>query len=443
MDIKTIILLSLIFQVITLLFFGFYVVFSKNKIKLIQYYTVSRTLITIAGIIYVVIPNLTPLWMSLAALLSFTALSIELFCFMHINKEIDRKLLFKFLSFAMAFALIYFVFSYDISIRVIVTSFYYSFIFGYTIYKISKPNIHSKIKFVFIFIGICFVFSNIIRGFYTFLTSSDILALSSSLVNQYWIFLFFLISAAFPICFLLIMNEVESLKLKQTNATKDKFFKIIAHDLREPLAQVISVTEVLERNFRDFSEEKMIQILTIMKSASERGFKLSENLLSWAQSQTNSIEFKPENIDLTTIIDENINLLQPKANEKNIKLFKMKFKPRMVRADRNMLNTVLRNLLSNAIKFTYPGGQVKIDTEIKNNSYQFSIHDNGKGMSSEIIKDLFKVDNVHIGLGTNKEKGTGIGLVLCKEFIEKHNGNIWVTSKEGTGSTFFFTIPMI
>ncbi len=426
-----------------MLFFWFYVVFSKNKIKLIQYYTGSRTLITITGIIYVVTPNLSPLWMSISASLSFTAMSIELFCFMHINKEIDRKLLFKFLSFAMAFALIYLVFSSDISMRVIVTSFYYSFIFGYTIYQISKSTKYSKIKFVFIFIGICVIFSNIIRGFYTFLTSSDILAFSSSLVNQIWIFLFFIISAAFPICFLLMINEVESLKLKQTNATKDKFFKIIAHDLREPLAQVISVTEVLERNFRDFSEEKMIQILTIMKSASERGFKLSENLLSWAQSQTNSIEFKPEIIDLTTIIDENINLLQPKASEKNIKLFKMKFKPRMVKADRNMLNTVLRNLLSNAIKFTYPGGQVKIDTEIKNNSYQFSIHDNGMGMSAEIIKDLFKVDNVKVGLGTKKEKGTGIGLVLCKEFIEKHNGNIWVTSKEGTGSTFFFTIPMI
>ena len=146
-----------------MLFFWFYVIFSKNKIKLFQYYTVSRAFLTIAGIIYIVIPNLSPLSMSISALLSYTAMSIELFCFIHINKEIDKKLLFKFLSFAMAFALIYLVFSSNISMRVIVTSFYYSLIFGYTIYKISKPNIHSKIKFVFIFIGICVIFSNIIR----------------------------------------------------------------------------------------------------------------------------------------------------------------------------------------------------------------------------------------------------------------------------------------
>ena len=155
-----------------MLFFWFYVIFSKNKIKLFQYYTVSRAFLTIAGIIYIVIPNLSPLSMSISALLSYTAMSIELFCFIHINKEIDKKLLFKFLSFAMAFALIYLVFSSDISMRVIVTSFYYSFIFGYTIYQISKSTKYSKIKFVFIFIGIFVIFSNIIRGFYTFLTST-------------------------------------------------------------------------------------------------------------------------------------------------------------------------------------------------------------------------------------------------------------------------------
>ena len=441
MDIKTLFLLIYFFQLITLLFFGFYVISSSFKNKLITYYTIGRIFLTLSASFVIFRPNETPTWISLISFFAFTGMTFELFCIININREPNIKSLLRIQSYTLVCSLLYFIFATNILIKLLITSLFFASIFGYFVYRIFKSNIHSKIKLLINVIGITFVISNIVRGLFSVLTSNNIDITSTLVVNQIWLILLLIITATFPTSFLLIINEEESLKLNQINSIKDKFFKIIARDLREPIAQMITATEVLERNFKDFNEENMVQILNIIKSSSERGLILLENLLSWAQSQTNSIEFNPEMIDVTNIINENINLLQRKANEKNIEFVKMKWTSEMIKADKNMLTLVIKNLLSNAIKNANPGGQVNIKNQIKNEVYEFSVQDNGVQINHKSVKDLFNTESLYVGIGTNEEKGTGIGLVLCKEFIQKHNGDIRVTSKEGQGNTFTFTIP--
>ena len=441
MDIKTLFLLIYFFQLITLLFFGFFVIFSSFKNKLITYYTLGRIFFTLSASLAIFVPNPTYIWISLITFFAFSGMTFELFCIININREPSIKSLIGIQSYTLICSLLYFIFSTNMVIKLLITSFFFASIFGYFVYRIFKSKINSKIKLLINVIGITFVISNIVRGLFSVLTSTNIDITSALLVNQIWLILLLIITATFPTSFLLIINEEESLKLKQINSIKDKFFKIIARDLREPIAQMITATEVLERNFKDFNEENMDKILNIVRSSSERGLNLLENLLSWAQSQTNSIEFNPEMIDVTNIINENINLLQRKANEKNIEIVKMKWTSEMIKADKNMLTLVIKNLLSNAIKNANPGGQVNIKNQIKNEVYEFSVQDNGVQISHKTVKDLFNTESLYVGIGTNEEKGTGIGLVLCKEFIQKHNGDIWITTKEGLGNTFTFTIP--
>ena len=441
MDIKTLLLLIFFFQLITLVFFGFNVIFSNFKNKLITYYTLGRISLTISASLAIFVPNLTYIWISLISFFAFTGMTFELFCLMNVNREPNIKSLIGIQSYTLICSLLYFIFSTNMVIKLLITSLFFASIFGYFVYNVIKSNILSKIKLLINIIGIAFVISNIVRALYSVTTSNNIDLTSALVVNQIWLILLLIITATFPTSFLLIINEEESLKLKQINSIKDKFFKIIARDLREPIAKMITATEVLERNFKDFNEENMYKILNIIRSSSERGLNLLENLLNWAQSQTNSIEFNPEMIDVTNIIDENINLLQRKANEKNIEIVKMKWTSEMIKADKNMLTIVIKNLLSKAIKNANPGGQVNIKTQIKNEVYEFSVQDNGVEINHKSIKDLFMAESLHVGIGTNEEKGTGIGLVLCKEFIKKHNGDIWVTTKEGLGNTFTFTIP--
>ena len=441
MDIKTLFLLIYFFQLITLLFFGFFVIFSSFKNKLITYYTLGRIFFTLSASLAIFVPNPTYIWISLISFFAFSGMTFELFCIININREPSIKSMIGIQSYTLICSLLYFIFSTNMVIKLLITSFFFASIFGYFVYRIFKSKINSKIKLLINVIGITFVISNIVRGLFSVLTSTNIDITSALLVNQIWLILLLIITATFPTSFLLIINEEESLKLKQINSIKDKFFKIIARDLREPIAQMITATEVLERNFKDFNEENMDKILNIIRSSSERGLNLLENLLSWAQSQTNSIEFNPEMIDVTNIINENINLLQRKANEKNIEIVKMKWTSEMIKADKNMLTLVIKNLLSNAIKNANPGGQVNIKNQIKNEVYEFSVQDDGVQINHKSIKNLFQTESLYVGIGTNEEKGTGIGLVLCKEFIQKHNGDIWVTTKEGLGNTFTFTIP--
>jgi PAS domain S-box-containing protein len=228
-------------------------------------------------------------------------------------------------------------------------------------------------------------------------------------------------------------------QLKELNATKDKLFSIIAHDLRSPFNNIIGLSDLLLENIISFEEsEKYIKILN---SSAKNTLVLLDNLLNWAKSKTGHLRFKPENILFSEIILKNISLNRLLAETKNISINYFSSDDVEVYADENMLKTVLRNLISNAIKFTNVGGNIKIYAFLKQDHVEITISDNGIGMNEKKRKSLFDI-STKTTLGTANENGSGLGLVLCKEFVMKNKGEIWVESEEGKGSSFKFTLPL-
>jgi PAS domain S-box-containing protein len=230
-------------------------------------------------------------------------------------------------------------------------------------------------------------------------------------------------------------------KLKELNSTKDKFFSIIAHDLRNPLGSFKGMTELLSDSYDDFDEEERLTFLRAMKVSAENIYKLLENLLEWSRSQRGNIILDNQDLDLNLLVKNNIIFLKQIADNKKIKLINNINESIIVNADANLINTIIRNLISNAIKFTTENGSVSLSSNSDEKMTIVSIHDTGIGMSDDTINKLFRIDQNISLLGTSNEKGTGLGLILCKEFVEKHGGKIWVESKEGVGSTFSFSIP--
>ena len=232
-------------------------------------------------------------------------------------------------------------------------------------------------------------------------------------------------------------------QLEELNATKNKFFSIIAHDLKNPFQAIFGFSELLMRNFEDFDEDQRIELLGMIKSSSEGAYNLLENLLQWARTQTERISYSPTEINIHDIIKQNIELSQPSADKKNIKIKSKADCNSKVWADFNMINLIIRNLTSNAIKFTNNDGTITIGCEKKSlEECVISITDTGIGISKENIKKLFRIDEYFSTSGTAGENGTGLGLIICKEFIEKNKGTLQVESEYGKGTTFSFTLPV-
>jgi PAS domain S-box-containing protein len=229
-------------------------------------------------------------------------------------------------------------------------------------------------------------------------------------------------------------------QLKELVATKDKFFSIIAHDLKSPFNSILGLSEIIKNDARYLDIATIEQYAGIIYSTSNNTFRLLENLLDWARIQQSQMPFQPASLILKTIANEVIELSIEKANSKIIAIINYIPDNLIVMADRNMLNTILRNLISNALKFTSANGKVGIKAITKGNTTEISVEDTGTGIKQEDISKIFEIGSSFSKRGTENEKGTGLGLLLCKEFVEKHGGHIWVESEEGKGSTFFFTI---
>lgn len=234
----------------------------------------------------------------------------------------------------------------------------------------------------------------------------------------------------------------QNAQLQQLNATKDKFFSIISHDLKGPLNSLTSFSGLLINYFDSLSKEEIQTLAKDLDKSLKNLFALLENLLEWSRSQTGAIEFKPAAFDLSELVQENIDLLSAQAAAKTIKLEYEDPAPTPVMAHKNSVTTVIRNLISNSIKFTPTGGTITVSVKKSSDEALVSIADTGVGMSKEVIDKIFRIDAKHSTKGTADEKGTGLGLVLCKDFVEKNNGSIGVHSEEGKGSTFYFTLPV-
>lgn len=232
-------------------------------------------------------------------------------------------------------------------------------------------------------------------------------------------------------------NELHAL-----NATKDKFFTIIAHDIKNPFSAITGFIALLEENYKVWTDEMKIEIIELINISAKNLYQLLENLLQWSRSQRGTIDFNPEKIELKSLINDVTGLMNGTAEAKNID-FEVKLAENAVavQADKQMVNAILRNLIGNGVKFTHNGGKVQIITEAINDYVKIHVIDNGIGMSNQVKDNLFRIDTNFTMPGTNNEIGTGLGLILVKEFVEKHGGTIDVESEPGQGSAFHFTLP--
>jgi signal transduction histidine kinase len=236
-------------------------------------------------------------------------------------------------------------------------------------------------------------------------------------------------------------------ELEKANKTKDKFFSIIAHDLKNPFNALLGISEVLIENHTTFDEKERETYIKLIHESSKKTYRLLENLLTWAQSQRGKIKFTAEIINTSALLTETISLYEEPTKNKEIKLILKAEKDLSINADKNMIDTVIRNLISNAIKFTPKGGVIIVKSqtiadETNQKFAEISVKDSGVGISREIQSKLFKITENVTTKGTEDETGTGLGLILCKEFIDRHNAKIWVESNVDKGCKFVFRIPL-
>ena len=231
-------------------------------------------------------------------------------------------------------------------------------------------------------------------------------------------------------------------KLKELNETKDKLFSIIAHDLRNPFFNLMGLSDLLGNNINDYSKDEIVDMANAMSISAKQGYDLLENLLDWSLVQAGRISYTPEKINLLKIAKANAGLFESNLRVKDIGISLHIDKELTVYADENMVTTVLRNLISNAIKFSVRGNNIELEAIRENDRVLISVTDFGTGISQENLEKLFKITSKVSVKGTENESGTGLGLVLCKEFVEQNGGKIWAETEPGKGTTMRFTLPV-
>ena len=231
-------------------------------------------------------------------------------------------------------------------------------------------------------------------------------------------------------------------ELNESNRTKDKLFSIIAHDLKSPFNALLGTSNILiqEADKENVNIDRIRKFLMIMNESASRTFSLLNNLLEWSRLQTDRIVVHPDRLNLSNLIIDNVQIGQTVAASKNIMVKYTSPGNYPLVSDKAIINTILRNLISNAIKYTPQNGLISVSVEKKENMYQVSVRDSGVGLSTANLKKLFRLDTIQSTPGTANEKGTGLGLVLCKDFVNKIGGDIWVESTYGHGATFTFSV---
>jgi len=295
-----------------------------------------------------------------------------------------------------------------------------------------------------IFYLLCYIVFEILiflRAVYNYTYPQHDFFRPSTFDSLYTIGLFFLTLIG-TIGFLLLVKEKQDLKIQKLLNDKNLFFSIIAHDLKGPLGSSVTLSELLAQEIEVYSRDEIKEITGMLHESNKNIYKLLENLLDWSRVQTGMIEHSPKKVILNSLIEENIELTKNTALHKNIDLRFEAAEDVEVELDKYMIGTVLRNLLSNAVKFTDQQGEISVTLQKINQKVEVSITDNGIGIPDNIKEKLFKINAKVIQRGTENERGNGLGLLLCSEFVKKHKGEIWAESKLGKGSTFKFILPL-
>ncbi|RAI92198.1 phospho-acceptor domain-containing protein [Algoriphagus yeomjeoni] len=316
-------------------------------------------------------------------------------------------------------------------------------------------NTH-KYKSAILISGVLLIYSifQLIRAFNIYQLGQTYIYTTNSLVGNWFLIISLFVISGSCIGFIMLLKEIDQktilekniiiehskLKLEELNQTQNKLFSIIAHDLRNPFNNIVGLSELLKES--DTDKGQAIEYADLINSTAKNTLNLLDNLLNWAKSQTGELSFTPSKIKLTKVISEIIWLKESLAKAKHISLTYSPTRDIELYTDRNILDTILRNLISNAIKFTKQGGYIIVLATADEHQVQISICDNGVGMNQETIRKIFDPSSTMTSLGTENEGGSGLGLVLCREFVKRLNGHLWVESVVGKGSKFIFTLPL-
>jgi signal transduction histidine kinase len=234
-----------------------------------------------------------------------------------------------------------------------------------------------------------------------------------------------------------------NLQLEKLNLDKDRFITILGHDLKSPFTSILGFLELLTDDIRKFTIDDIENHIKVINEASKQTYKLLEDLLVWTKTHSGKIPFNPQLLNFRDVYLNVEDVISLAADEKKITLNYFSHGEIKIFADADMLKTILRNLVSNAIKFTNHGGFINVTALKETGNVKISVSDNGVGIQATRIPQLFDISQILTTTGTASEKGSGLGLILCKEFVEKHGGRIWVESDYGKGSNFIFTLPAI
>jgi two-component system sensor histidine kinase/response regulator len=337
-------------------------------------------------------------------------------------------------------------------IRIVACSFFYAV--G-AFYLFSNKN---KYKFSLLLSSVLFIYSifQLIRAVNIYQADHPYNFLNGSTTDDWFLIISVFIISTTSIGFIMLLKEIDQktileksikiqedkLRLEELNLSKNKLFSIISHDLRNPFSSIIGLSELLKHSTKNKDVEESESLASMIHTTSKSTLVLLDNLLSWTKSQTGQMNFTPATFDLKTAVTQVLGTLEPIAQVKNISLNYDQSIHTSIYADENMLKTVLRNLISNGIKFTNTNGKIHIHAIHKPDLIEINVSDNGMGMDKDVQDQLFEANKTLTTLGTANEVGTGLGLLICKEFVKKNNGHIWVESQIGKGSKFKFTLPL-
>lgn len=450
-DVKTLFLFSAATNIFIISLFVTYVKLYKVKNPIINIFLLARVL----GIIFLMMLSLReglpkPIGIIINTTVILFVVFYEIYCIAFIERKFDSKHFKRFLLIPLFLSIILSFFSTaSVSNRMSVVSLSAAIIYAFIAYTLLTEKGKTKIQHITGYLLVLISFVLLMRSLGAFLgVGIEMTSTKYMLVIPLAIFL--ILNFIIPLLLLFILKEIDNkiiendnVKLLELNKNKDKFFSIIAHDLRGPLGSLQQIGELLWLN--KISEEKREKLTDALYQNSKNTFSLLDNLLKWANANSGLIVYKPSKISLHKIVLNNIRLFNAQVRLKNLEL-RCNFEQELfVYADFDMIDTVIRNLISNAIKFTPNGGKIEIildKIDITNNTCTIAIVDNGIGINLDSQLKVFEIDTLISTLGTDKEIGTGLGLKLCKEFLTINKGTIWIENNQNNGTSVFVSLPI-
>lgn len=450
MDVKTLFLLFASGNFFIVFFFSLYILLYKNIKPIINIFLIAKALISLQWLLLALRNSIPDFYsIALANILYIFGYFYEIYCIAFANEKIEWKRFIPLLLIPICASILFLIsLSAPENTRVIVASLIITvYYMGGGIFLMiakSKTKIQRLIGTFYIAVSLLFLSRALWAGF----VDAAMLFTKNNFQNFSYMF-FFLVSFSGAIVLLLILKEKDeerithdNLKLQELNMNKDKFFSIIAHDLKGPLSNLSQLGELLFAHSVETKDKEQQEIINYIILSAKGALNLLDNLLKWANSSSGRMVCNPTVIQVNEIFNMFGSMLEAGAKSKKI-ILKNYLPPDLaVFADYDMFLAVMRNLISNALKFTPRSGEIMIKSvQMNENMVSIGVIDNGVGIPQEALDHLFNIDSKHTTLGTNQEKGSGLGLKLCKEFVEKNKGEIWVLSEINKGSEFWFSVP--